>query len=112
MASPADPSWWQGRLLPPAEVLALLDAADRLEEVTRERDEWRVRSSSWKKRAEEAEANAAASIEALIWCSGSADFGEGGIARAGWLKGPAKVLSGTAGRALLDRVRRMEEALR
>ena len=24
--------------------------------------------------------------EALIWCSGSADFGEGGQARAGWLK--------------------------
>ncbi len=24
--------------------------------------------------------------EALIWCSGSADFGEGGQARVGWLK--------------------------
>jgi len=25
-------------------------------------------------------------IEALIWCSGSPDFGEGGVARAGWEK--------------------------
>jgi hypothetical protein len=25
-------------------------------------------------------------VEALIWCSGSADFNEGGIAREGWLK--------------------------
>lgn len=24
--------------------------------------------------------------EALIWCSGSGDFGEGGKARKGWLK--------------------------
>lgn len=25
-------------------------------------------------------------IEALIWCSGSGDFGEGGIASVGWQK--------------------------
>ncbi len=25
-------------------------------------------------------------IEALIWCSGSADFADGGRARTGWLK--------------------------
>ena len=30
--------------------------------------------------------------EALIWCSGSADFGEGGQARAGWLVGVQPLL--------------------
>lgn len=33
--------------------------------------------------------------EALIWCSGSADFGEGGIAREGWLKLCAPLLKET-----------------
>ena len=31
--------------------------------------------------------------DALAWCSGSADFGEGGIARIGWLKGPSSALA-------------------
>jgi hypothetical protein len=37
-------------------------------------------------RIEELEAKLAAAVEALIWCSGSADFNEGGFAREGWLK--------------------------
>jgi hypothetical protein len=32
------------------------------------------------------EAKLAKAVEALIWCSGSADFNEGGIAEAGWQK--------------------------
>jgi len=36
--------------------------------------------------------------EALIWCSGSADFGDGGQAREGWLKLCAPLLENiTAG---------------
>lgn len=31
---------------------------------------------------------------ALIWCSGSADFNEGGVAREGWLKVCAPLLKG------------------
>ena len=33
--------------------------------------------------------------EALQWCSGSADFNEGGIAREGWLKLCAPLLTGS-----------------
>jgi hypothetical protein len=29
-------------------------------------------------------------VSDLIWCSGSNDFGDGGQARIGWLKGPAQ----------------------
>lgn len=32
--------------------------------------------------------------EALLWCSGSADFNEGGVAREGWLKVCAPLLRG------------------
>jgi hypothetical protein len=31
--------------------------------------------------------------EELIWCSGSADFGPGGKAHVGWMKGPARLLT-------------------
>ena len=34
--------------------------------------------------------------EALIWCSGSNDFNEGGVARVGWLKLCAPLLSRAA----------------
>jgi hypothetical protein len=37
-------------------------------------------------RIEELEAKLAKAVEALQWCSGSADFNDGGIAREGWLK--------------------------
>ena len=32
--------------------------------------------------------------EALLWCSGSTDFNEGGVARKGWLKVCAPLLKG------------------
>ena len=35
--------------------------------------------------------------EALLWCSGSADFNEGGTARKGWLKICAPLLHQTVG---------------
>lgn len=31
-------------------------------------------------------------LDALIWCSGSGDFGEGGQAEVGWKRGPAKAI--------------------
>ena len=46
-------------------------------------------------------------LDALIWCSGSPDFNEGGQAREGWLKGCAPLLAPHATvsekvRAILD----------
>jgi hypothetical protein len=40
----------------------------------------------FKPRAEKAEALVRELVGVLQWCSGSADFGDGGIAREGWLK--------------------------
>ena len=40
------------------------------------------------------EARAERLEEALLWCSGSADFNEGGVAREGWLKVCAPLLTG------------------
>jgi hypothetical protein len=37
-------------------------------------------------------AKLAKAVEALLWCSGSADFNEGGIARKGWLKVCAPII--------------------
>ena len=45
-------------------------------------------------RREAAEARAERLEEALLWCSGSADFNEGGIAHKGWLKVCAPLLKG------------------
>lgn len=45
-------------------------------------------------RAEQLAAKCERLEEALIWCSGSADFNEGGIAREGWLKLCAPLLKG------------------
>ena len=41
-----------------------------------------------------AEAHAERLEAALLWCSGSADFHEGGVARKGWLKVCAPLLRG------------------
>ena len=41
----------------------------------------------------EAQADMRTLAEALIWCSGSADFCPGGTARIGWVKGPQAVLA-------------------
>ncbi len=40
------------------------------------------------------DAKLAKAMEALQWCSGSADFNEGGVAREGWLKVCAPLLKG------------------
>ena len=55
-------------------------AADRIEALIKERDAF--------------EAKLAKALEALLWCSGSADFNEGGVAREGWLKVCAPLLTG------------------
>lgn len=44
-------------------------------------------------RAEAAEARVKRLEEALLWCSGSNDFNEGGVAREGWLKICAPLLA-------------------
>ena len=69
-------------------------AADRIEALVRERDDLihdleRIKNSEthFLNRAERLE-------EALLWCSGSADFNEGGIAHKGWLKLCAPLLKG------------------
>jgi len=41
----------------------------------------------------ELQADRRALAEALIWCSGSADFAPGGTARIGWMKGPQAALA-------------------
>ena len=76
-------------------------AADRIEALTKEREQWRkaaeTRAEGWKISDDariEAEAKLAKAVEALLWCSGSADFNEGGVARKGWLKVCAPLLKG------------------
>lgn len=61
-----------------------------------------VNAMDWlaeKERAEALSQQVAALREALAWCAGSADFGEGGQARKGWLNGPAALLTDTAAAA-------------
>ena len=48
----------------------------------------------WAERALRAEARAERLEEALLWCSGSDDFNEGGVVRKGWLKVCAPLLGG------------------
>jgi hypothetical protein len=69
------------------------EAADRIEALIAERDQWRraaeTRAEGWKISDDariEAEIKLAKAVEALLWCSGSPDFNEGGMARKGWLK--------------------------
>ena len=50
--------------------------------------------AEWAERALRAEARAERLEEALLWCSGSDDFNEGGVARKGWLKVCAPLLRG------------------
>lgn len=45
--------------------------------------------------------------DALIWCSGSQDFGEGGQAREGWLKDCRPLINEIS--AILDTVNKKEE---
>lgn len=83
-------------------------AAARIEALTKERDEaraaWELEAAAVKRFAErherhlvlgaETRTRAERLEEALIWCSGSADFNEGGVARKGWLKVCAPLLKG------------------
>jgi hypothetical protein len=69
------------------------DLADRIEALIGERDQWRraaeTRAEGWKISDDariEAEIKLAKAVDALLWCSGSPDFNEGGMAREGWLK--------------------------
>ena len=93
------------------------DLADRIEELDRACSEWADVSQANYQRAKKAEAKLAKAMEAerklheahikaqaaeierlreaLQWCSGSADFNEGGIAREGWLKLCAPLLTGS-----------------
>ena len=70
------------------------DLADRIEALIAERDEANKRGDAWRFRADIAEVKLAKAVEALQWCSGSADFNEGGVAREGWLKVCAPLLKG------------------
>ena len=71
-------------------------------------DCWGRLSEIYKKKCDEAtalradlKALAERTYDALIWCSGSADFAPGGQAHIGWKRGPAVVI--TRCRAILDR---------
>lgn len=55
---------------------------------------WAGIAADEKKRADDAEAKLEELRQALLWCSGSADFNEGGVARKGWLKVCAPLLKG------------------
>ena len=55
---------------------------------------WAGIAADEKKRADDAEAKLAEFRHALLWCGGSADFKEGGVAREGWLKVCAPLLKG------------------
>lgn len=55
---------------------------------------WAGIAADEKKRADDAEAKLEELRQALLWCSGSADFNEGGVARKGWLKVCAPLLEG------------------
>lgn len=54
--------------------------------------DWNRRAAA-DSRAAAAEAQVKVLLEALIWCSGSPDFNEGGQARQGWIKVCAPLLA-------------------
>lgn len=71
------------------------------EDLIAERHEWMKDSAAaWDKcearriDEEALEAKLEELRQALLWCSGSADFNEGGVAREGWLKVCAPLLKG------------------
>lgn len=63
------------------------DAADRIEELAAHAETMAQIVEAYREHAKRLE-------EALLWCSGSADFTEGGVAREGWLKVCAPLLTG------------------
>ena len=76
-------------------------AADRIEALTAERDDYAHKlmqaNNTYTEMHLEIERlsdKLEKAVEALLWCSGSADFNEGGVAREGWLKVCAPLLKG------------------
>ena len=76
-------------------------AADRIEALVKDNRDLVLQGLADSGQAQEAygaqlkaEARAERLEEALLWCSGSADFHEGGVAREGWLKVCAPLLRG------------------
>lgn len=69
--------------------------ADRIETLVKERDEAISKRAAWELEAKIYQARADRLKAALFWCSGSADFNDGGVAREGWLKVCAPLLKGT-----------------
>ena len=70
------------------------DAADRIEALTAKVKLMDDLDAINGEKIEALEAKLAKAVEALLWCSGSADFNEGGVARKGWLKVCAPLLKG------------------
>lgn len=74
------------------------EAADRIEALTAENTKLHDHIEGVAKNTHKImvgyEAKLAKALEALLWCSGSADFNEGGVAREGWLKVCAPLLKG------------------
>lgn len=75
------------------------DLADRIEALIAERDDYAHKlmqaNNTYTEMHLEIERlsdKLAKALEALLWCSGSNDFNEGGIARKGWLKVCAPIL--------------------
>ena len=58
-------------------------------------DYFKARTFMFEELAEERQRGREEILDALIWCSGSQDFQEGGIAREGWLKLCAPLLEAT-----------------
>lgn len=79
-------------------------AADRIEALIAERNDWESHAIynaefvdlavSYRNERDAARAKLAEFRHALLWCGGSADFNEGGVAREGWLKVCAPLLKG------------------
>jgi hypothetical protein len=79
-------------------------AAARIEALIAERNDWESHAIynaefvdlafSYRNERNAARAKLEELRQALLWCSGSADFNEGGVAREGWLKVCAPLLKG------------------
>ena len=81
--------------------IRLAETAHRVKTLTKERDDYAHKlmqaNNTYTEMHLEIERlsdKLAKAVEALLWCSGSADFNEGGVAREGWLKVCAPLLKG------------------
>ena len=69
-------------------------AAARIEELIKERDVLISQHAVMMMERDAAQFEIERLEAALLWCGGSADFNEGGVAREGWLKVCAPLLKG------------------